>query len=189
MANFYMADPHFGHDNVIGFAGRPFRTAKEMDATILANINTAVGPDDDLWILGDFGFGLTARKEGYLEDIHSRINCRTHLVIGNHDGKRVLDLPWNSVQHMAEIKDDARYVVMCHYPMITWHKARRGSIMLFGHVHEGWRGSRSCVNVGVDVWDFRPIRLREAMKRSSSLPVNPLWSTVEHGSPAPGERI
>jgi len=188
MANLYMADPHFGHDRVIGFSKRPFHSARQMDETILANINAAVGPEDDLWILGDFGFGQTAREDGYLEDIHTRIGCRTHLVVGNHDGERVLGLPWDSIHMMAEIKDDTRHVTLCHYPMITWNKARRGAIMLFGHVHEGWRGSRSCINVGVDVWGFRPIRLKEAMKRSQTLPVNPLWSSVEHGSPAPGER-
>jgi calcineurin-like phosphoesterase family protein len=187
MTNYYIADPHFGHDKVIGFAGRPFHSAREMDSKILANINAAVTPDDDLWILGDFGFGLTARADGYLEDIHSKIACRTHLVVGNHDSKRVLGLPWDSVQYMAEIKDETRHVTLCHYPMLTWNKARKGSMMLFGHVHERWRGSRNCVNVGVDVWDFKPVTLRQAMRRASKLPVNPLWSDVEHGSPAPGD--
>jgi len=188
MANFYMADPHFGHDKVIGFSKRPFHSAREMDAKILANINMTVSPDDDLWILGDFGFGLTARNEGYLENIHASINCRTHLIIGNHDSDRVINLPWASTQFMAEIMDETRHVTLCHYPMITWNKARRGSIMLFGHVHEAWRGSRNCINVGVDVWDFKPVTIRQAMKRGSHLPVNPLWSDVEHESPEPGVR-
>jgi calcineurin-like phosphoesterase family protein len=188
--NYYMADPHFGHDNSIDFCKRPFHSTKQMDEAILANINARVKPDDDLWILGDFGFGYTANQDGYLKSIHERINCRTHLVIGNHDKEndRVLSLPWASVSPLVEMKDGTRHVTLCHYPMITWYRARRGAVMLFGHVHDGWLGSRNCINVGVDVWQFRPVRLAEAMKRGNKLPVNPMWSHVEHGSAAPGER-
>lgn len=177
--NFYTADPHFGHDRIIDFAGRPFQSAHEMDSKILNNINTLVQPDDDLWILGDFGLGVTARKDRYLENIHAQINGRTHLVIGNHDNQRVLDLPWTSTHRLAEIKDGTRQVTLCHYPMLTWNKARRGATMLFGHVHQTWKGSRNCINVGVDVWDFKPVSLRDAMRRGGKLPVNPLWSVVE----------
>lgn len=69
MAHWYTADPHFGHDGILGFQKRPFRSVKEMDATIIANISACVRPNDDLWIVGDFGFGGSAGREGYLETI------------------------------------------------------------------------------------------------------------------------
>ncbi len=185
MANWYMADPHFGHDKVIGYSKRPFNSVSHMDETILANINSRVKPDDDLWIVGDFGFGKTANQEGYLENIHARINCRKHLVKGNHDEERVLGLPWDSVHALAEIVDGTRYVTLCHYQMVTWYRSRKGSIMLFGHVHENHPGNLNCINVGVDVWGFRPVRLSEAMKRGNKLPVNPLWSISEHNKVCP----
>ncbi len=37
MANWYTADPHFGHENILRFCQRPFRSTSEMDAAILAN--------------------------------------------------------------------------------------------------------------------------------------------------------
>lgn len=61
MTNWYTADPHFGHSNIIQFCKRPFRSVGEMDATIVANYASRVQPDDDLWIVGDFGFGRSVR--------------------------------------------------------------------------------------------------------------------------------
>ncbi len=182
MANWYISDPHFGHDRIIDLCKRPFNAVREMDDAIVGNIAAAVAPDDDLWIVGDFGFGETAQQPGYLEAIFERLPGRKHLVIGNHDGKRVLKLPWESRQLMAEIREDGAHVVLCHYPMITWRHARHGALQLFGHVHERWLGSRNSVNVGVDVWDFRPVRLDEIRARAATLPENRHWSDVERVS-------
>lgn len=54
-------------------------------------------------------------------------------------------------------------------------------MQIFGHVHKNWRGSRGSVNVGVDVWNFEPVTVRQIAARSSTLPFNALWSTVERG--------
>ena len=34
--NFYIADTHFGHDNIRRLSKRPFKTIEEMDKTIIA---------------------------------------------------------------------------------------------------------------------------------------------------------
>lgn len=60
--------------------------------------------------------------------------------------------------------------------MITWPGARRGALHLFGHVHGNWRGSRNAVNVGVDVWGFAPVALKDAGRRAATLPVNRHWN-------------
>jgi calcineurin-like phosphoesterase family protein len=52
-------------------------------------------------------------------------------------------------------------------------------LQLFGHVHNNCPGTRNSVNVCVDVWEFRPVSLAEIKRRAATLPVNPLWSTVE----------
>ena len=38
MTNWYTADPHFGHENVIKFCDRPFRSANHMDAVLMQNL-------------------------------------------------------------------------------------------------------------------------------------------------------
>lgn len=179
--NFYTADPHFGHANILKFCNRPFRDVPEMDARILLNYQNVVCPHDDLWILGDFTFA------GIDDSIHvsgmlRSIPGRKHLVTGNHDKHWVRNLPeWASVHDLVEIKDAGHRVTLCHYPMITFAGARHGAIQMFGHVHQNWAGSRNSVNVGVDLWDFRPITLEDVKSRALELPVNPLWEQVEPG--------
>lgn len=179
MTHWYSADPHFGHDNIIKLCNRPFPSIAEMDAAILANYTSRIGPDDDFWIVGDLSFGRSASKRGYLERLFARLPGRKHLVRGNHDNSAIAELPWASVHDIVEVKDGDRRFVLCHYPMITWHGARRGALQLFGHVHGNWRGTRNSLNVGVDVWDFRPVRADDIVARAETLPVNVYWDTVE----------
>lgn len=87
----------------------------------------------------------------------------------------------------ADIVVDKRRLFLCHYPMITWPGARHQGLQLFGHVHQSWQGSRNSVNIGVDVWDFRPVTLPEITRRAAGLPVNPLWDQVEPGRAWPTE--
>jgi hypothetical protein len=47
MTNWYTADPHFGHENVIKFCNRPFRSANHMDAVLMQNLWAMVGPKDE----------------------------------------------------------------------------------------------------------------------------------------------
>ena len=51
---YFTADQHFSHAGIIGLCKRPFRSIEEMDEAMIANWNTVVGPDDDVWHLGDF---------------------------------------------------------------------------------------------------------------------------------------
>ena len=52
-------------------------------------------------------------------------------------------------------------------------------MQLFGHVHHRWMGSRNSVNVGVDVWGYRPVQLDEIKERAKTLPPNKHWPDVE----------
>ena len=80
---YFTSDTHFGHANVIRFAGRPWQTIEQMDAALAASINARVGMRDELWILGDFSYRLGRDKA---LAIRQSITCRRiHLVPGNHD--------------------------------------------------------------------------------------------------------
>ncbi len=185
MVNWYTADTHFGHENVIGFCDRPFRDTGHMDTVLIENLWSKVGPDDDLWVIGDFAFGPKAKEATYLNGIFGQLpGARKHLIIGNHDLEPTLKLPWDSISHLVEVRDGphGQSHTLCHYPMITWNYARRQSLQFFGHVHNNWRGSRNSVNVGVDVWDFLPVRFEEIARRAKSLPVNKHWQDVEHNA-------
>ena len=182
MKNWYTADMHFGHENIIRFCGRPFDTTDEMDAAIIANLWKTVGPEDQLWVLGDFAFGAKAKDRGFLVSIfHQLPGKERHLVVGNHDLSPTLELPWDTISHFAEVRDGPHQQrhTLCHYPMVTWNHARRGALQMFGHVHSNWLGSRNSVNVGVDVWNFAPVDFEAIQRRAKTLPINKHWHEVE----------
>ena len=43
---FYIADMHFGHENVLRFDDRPFSEIGQMDETLVQNWNARVANDD-----------------------------------------------------------------------------------------------------------------------------------------------
>lgn len=55
--NYYIADTHFGHRNIINFDGRPFHDITEMKLALIANWNRRVTNEDTVFILGDFCWG------------------------------------------------------------------------------------------------------------------------------------
>lgn len=181
MAHFYTADLHLNHTAIIGFCNRPFADTGVMDQTILQNLEAAVGWDDDLWMVGDYGFGGSAARD-YLERCFQRIPGRKHLILGNHDKPWIKTLGWASVHDIVSLQDGDQWFLLCHYPMITWNHARRGAVQLFGHVHNSWRGSRNAVNVGVDVWSFRPVQATDILRRAQTMAVNRHWADVEPGT-------
>ena len=80
--NYYIADTHFGHDNIRRLSNRPFETIEEMDNTIIDNWNSRVNDNDDIYILGDFSY----KSEDPILYLKQLIG-RKHLIVGNHDGK------------------------------------------------------------------------------------------------------
>ncbi len=73
MTIWYTADTHFGHENIMRFCNRPFMSASQMDAALLENMWKVVGPEDQLWILGDFAFGSKAKDSAYVEQIFNQL--------------------------------------------------------------------------------------------------------------------
>lgn len=182
MTIWYTADTHFGHENILSHCKRPFSSVAQMDATLIENMWKVVGPEDQLWIVGDFAFGAKAKDPAYLENIFLQLpGAEKHLIIGNHDLEPTLQLPWTSASHLVELPDgpNGHSNTLCHYPMITWHHARKGALQLFGHVHNNWKGSNNSVNVGVDVWDFMPMSFNDIARRAKTLPKNKHWGDVE----------
>ena len=51
------SDSHLGHENIIKFTDRPFCSADEMDAALIASWNSVVGKYDIVFHLGDFTLG------------------------------------------------------------------------------------------------------------------------------------
>jgi calcineurin-like phosphoesterase family protein len=158
MATFLTADQHLNHFNIIRYCNRPFATVEEMNETIISNWNAIVTPQDTVYHLGDVAFGN-------LSIIH-RLNGTIHLIRGNHDrGYSDTKLKANGISTVSkvpiEIEIDGVRVLLMHAPIT---ESKTTDIWLCGHVHDSWSRQGKYINVGVDVREFRPIRLAEAIK-------------------------
>ena len=130
---YFTSDLHLGHDSAIEFTHRPFSTGEEMNEALIRNVNEAVRPSDELWILGDFSFRISKET---VRELRSRIQCRrVHLVYGNHDRDYSNDGIFQSVQHYKELKTDYGKFILFHYPILEWNSAHYGSVHLHGHIH------------------------------------------------------
>ena len=99
MTMFFTADTHFGHGGALGLYRRPFASVAAMDAAMIAAWQDTVGPEDEVWHLGDFAVGRRVDAAALLAVLPGR----KHLVIGNNDPAATTGLPgWASVQHYAE---------------------------------------------------------------------------------------
>jgi calcineurin-like phosphoesterase family protein len=156
---FFTSDTHFGDHRVLNLYPRPFATVAKMDAELVRRWNAAVGPDDEVWHLGDFA--RTARRA---HELLPALNGRKHLVLGNNDPQGMTG--WASVQAYAELEAEGQFLVLCHYPFRSWNRQHRGALNLHGHSHGRLKALARQHDVGVDVWDYRPIPLQEILGRT-----------------------
>lgn len=172
MTVFFTSDTHFGHKNIIKYASRPFENASEMDQMLLDNINSRVGEDDVLYILGDFCMGRGIDKQAYARELLEKINCRhVFLVRGNHDvhDKDMLrSLGFEDVYDYHELKASGKMFCLMHYPLAEWNGFYRGAYDLHGHVHNDASYNASMrkegilrYDVGVDANGYMPVSLEE----------------------------
>lgn len=166
--NYYIADLHLGHENIIKLSNRPFKTVEEMDKTLIDNWNSRITDNDDVYILGDFSY-KGQDPVLYLKQLKGR----KHLLIGNHDAK-LLKNP-DCRKYFVEIKDritvnDNGIQIVCdHFPMVEWNGYYRNVLHFYGHIHNNFEnetnkyisGIKNAYNVGVDIIGFMPRTAKE----------------------------
>jgi len=153
MALFFTADTHFGDHRTINIHRRPFASVVEMNDLLISRWNETVGPDDEVWHLGDF-----CRNESDAPAFLERLNGRKHLIRGNNDAPSLGALPmWQSVQDYSEVIVSDRLLVLCHYPFRSWNGQHKGAVNLHGHSHGRMKPLTRQMDVGVDACDYRPI--------------------------------
>ena len=158
---FVTADTHFCHTQALEIFSRPFGTADEMDAALIARINETVGPKDILVHLGDFmvkggGRGWDEDDLRRAERLRGAIQCkRIILVRGNHDpsGEKRFDALFESVEDIVSGRGIAgvdERIVMFHYPIDQWQGRPNGGFHLHGHVHGFGEPLARRFDVGID---------------------------------------
>ena len=141
---YYIADCHFFHGALNQkMDRRGFESMEAMNQYMIGQWNRKVRRNDEVVILGDLSWGTAEETNRLLEQLHGKL----YLIQGNHD--RFLKdtafcrerFQW--IQPYAELHDNKRKVVLCHYPVMCYNGQYRldkeGNpkvYMLYGHVHD-----------------------------------------------------
>lgn len=159
--NYFIADLHFGHKNVLTFDNRPFTSIESHDDCLIQRWNNAVNIDDDVYILGDVSWKNVTETTKLME----QLNGKKHLIIGNHD-KRLLKSKnmrdqFVEIEHYKELQstENEEMIVLSHYPIPCFNRHYYGAYHLYGHVHTGFE------------WNMME-NLRRQMEELYDLPCN-----------------
>lgn len=141
---YYIADLHFFHAALnTKMDRRGFESVETMNQYMLDRWNEKVRKNDDVIILGDLSWGKAEETNELLE----KLNGRLYLIQGNHD-RFLKNKDYNSgrfvwIKPYAELQDNRRKVILCHYPIMCYNGQYRideqGNpkvYMLYGHVHD-----------------------------------------------------
>ena len=133
MQKFYISDWHYGHDNIIAFDNRPFKSVEEMNQALIDNWNRVVKNEDTVYVLGDMFWIKGKDAIPILKQLHGQ----KFLIKGNHDRCNDSEFlkQFAKVTEYYEVDDEGRKVVLCHYPIPCFKNHFYGWYHLYGHVH------------------------------------------------------
>jgi calcineurin-like phosphoesterase family protein len=153
--DYFSADFHFGHENIIAYTSRPFKNVKEMNAILIKNFNECVKSGDTIYILGDVSTWYNIEPKD-IERLVRKLHGRKILILGNHDKFPVFDYVEMGFESVHTYFYHERLGVhLIHDPAPAC--GPKNMLWLCGHVHGLFKETRNVLNVGVDVWDFKPV--------------------------------
>ncbi len=165
---YYTADLHLGHAKVVSFDKRPFKSIEEMDRTLIANWNSRVTDEDQVYIAGDLIYKSKKPPEWYLKQLRGI----KYLVIGNHE-KTILESEkacgcFAAIDKMMHISDGQKQICMCHFPIVEWNGYFRRHYHIFGHIHnarnrayEVMKEEPRALNAGCMLNRYMPVTFEE----------------------------
>jgi len=157
---YFTADHHFNHGNIIKYCDRPFSSVKQMNRSMIKIYNEIVNDDDVVYILGDFTM-LGPSYKGQIKKIVQKLQGTKHLILGNHDRLKPFayeDIGFASVHTWLTVGE----FTLVHDPAKS--AMDRSINFLVGHIHDLFFKQKNCLNVGVDVWDFKPVSIDQVRK-------------------------
>lgn len=131
--NLYIADWHYNHKNVLAFDNRPFNFIEEMNEVLIQRWQSAVKPEDTVYVLGDMFWCSELKAIPVLQQLPGK----KVLIRGNHDTTKKPEFvaEFEAIHDYLEVEDNGRHVVLCHYPMPCFKNHYYGWVHLYAHVH------------------------------------------------------
>lgn len=168
----FSSDYHFNHDRAFVYAPRGFNSVEEMNEAIIEKHNSVVGPDDDVYVLGDLMLG--SNEAGL--DCLDRLNGKLHIVLGNHDGNaremnyRYLTKNVVEVAPAIRLKYGKYHFFLTHFPCMTGsleHESlTKTTCNIHGHTHSRQKFYNDIpfmYNVAVDAHDCYPVEIEDVI--------------------------
>lgn len=186
---YFVSDLHISHKNILKHSPNRIKAfnlngeddIKKHDEEIINMWLSMTKRNDHIYVLGDFIMTNKEETKKILNILKSN-GCKIHLIQGNHDKSlKGLDNYFESVDLLKNVKfkktmfnfieEEYFEVVMCHYPMKSWFNKPRGSMNLYGHIHDNapyvdTETDDLCLNVGLDClhMNYKLISLEEIYK-------------------------
>ena len=187
---FFTSDFHYNHNPnwpTPIWKMRGHASVEESNEFIIKTVNEVVGRHDILFHLGDLTLNCTEQQFNNFID---RLNCRTiYCLHGNHvspsnyiykqevaklnlaPDQEVYPLRYKNLIFLpqyVEVSVDGQFMVLNHYPQLSWNKKTHNAIHCCGHEHGQIKSlNADCkINKILDVgWDGfkKPLSFKEIM--------------------------
>lgn len=191
MDTYFYSDPHFDHFNMTcaptskDLCGRPWASTQEMSEALVSLWCETVKPIDEVYVLGDVCMGKIMDSLAWV----GQLNGTKILIPGNHDrcwhhSEKKDWEKWVEVYKAAGfahiynvdelVADFGKKVVLSHFPYkgdshdkdryAEFRPVDRGLPNWHGHVHDEWKVNGRMINVGCDVWDYKPVHVDQLLE-------------------------
>lgn len=184
---YFTSDLHLGHQRDFVWKARGYYSPKDHTQSIINGINQHVRESDMLFMTGDLC--LNSSKEDVDQYLDS-IVCKNILCLwGNHNNpheksiynptkqrivndfrvKEAYPIKYKNMTylgHYFETSVNGQFIVLFHYPLISWNHSGKGSWAIVGHEHGGLTESRpdhtngKLLDVGWDLYK-KPLSFNE----------------------------
>jgi len=154
---YIISDTHFFHYNIIGYCGRPFKSEKEMNTTMIKRWNSTVKEEDLVIHVGDV---ILSNKTKYFAELIQKLNGRKILVRGNHDRKSIHWYLTHGFDFVCD-KFTIGHIIFTHRPI----KKQDFLLMpyklnIHGHIHEKETFDKDIYfNASVEQTNYLPIKI------------------------------
>lgn len=158
----FTADWHLDHEAILDLGQRPFPRLKQMEKTILRNYKEVVNSEDIVYFLGDIFFHKNTPK---IESTLRNLPGTKILILGNHDKLNPFVYQELGFYQVATWLSFDEKIYMIHDPAIAGCMLDKNFIC--GHIHKLFKKQKNALNVGVDIWDFRPVSIDQVKQEFS----------------------
>ena len=169
--NYFIADTHFGHSNILKICNRPFENIEDMKNVIIDKWNKKVTDEDTVYLLGDVCFKMSKLD---VIKILKQLKGKKILIKGNHDkyvGQRDFDECFEKIYNYLQISEDKQQIILCHYPIIDYAGMFYGSKMIYGHIHNKYIPHKNMYCCSVECINYEPVTLNELEEIYKNKPV------------------